>query len=74
VLYVANATETPSVGAAGLRCGGPLAEKRIEGYIPTDWYPGAIEIDGRGDFLFVANIKGCGSRNMPTESDKDSTA
>ncbi|MFN0137774.1 MAG: phosphoesterase, partial [Phycisphaerae bacterium] len=33
----------------------------IVGWIPTGWYPGPLV--RRDDFLFVANIKGVGSRN-----------
>ncbi len=32
----------------------------LEGFIPTAWYPGAVVTDG--DSLFIANIKGLGSR------------
>ena len=34
---------------------------RVEGFLPTAWYPGAIVNDGR--HLFVANVKGFGSRD-----------
>ena len=33
---------------------------KLEGFIPTAWYPGAVISDGNS--LFVANIKGLGSR------------
>lgn len=33
----------------------------IRGWIPTDWYPGALAL--ADETLFVANIKGVGSRN-----------
>lgn len=36
------------------------AKPKLEGFIPTAWYPGALTSDG--NFLFVANIKGLGSR------------
>ncbi len=32
----------------------------LEGFIPTAWYPGGVISDG--SFLFVANVKGLGSR------------
>ncbi|MEI2723718.1 MAG: bifunctional YncE family protein/alkaline phosphatase family protein [Verrucomicrobiota bacterium] len=36
------------------------AKSKLEGFIPTAWYPGALTTDGH--FLFVANVKGLGSR------------
>ena len=38
---------------------------RVEGFIPAGWYPGAVVTDGKR--LFVANIKGVGSRNPQPE-------
>jgi len=32
----------------------------IQGFIPTDWYPGALVADS--NYLYVANVKGLGSR------------
>jgi YVTN family beta-propeller protein len=37
--------------------------KRVVGYLPTGWYPGSVIISKSGTQLFVANIKGSGSRN-----------
>ncbi len=37
------------------------AQRKPEGFIPTAWYPGALVTDGK--FLYVANVKGLGSRN-----------
>ncbi len=37
------------------------SKNRVEGFIPTAWYPGALTT-GDG-FLFVANVKGLGSRS-----------
>src|SRR5436189_141131 len=36
-----------------------------QGFIPTGWYPGALVNDGR--FLYIANVKGLGSRNPRTD-------
>ncbi len=37
------------------------APARVQGFIPAAWYPGAVL--NRGSQLFIANIKGFGSRN-----------
>ena len=43
-----------------------LGEKSVvSGFIPVGWYPGAVLTDGKN--LFVANIKGVGSRNPRKE-------
>jgi DNA-binding beta-propeller fold protein YncE len=40
-----------------------LGEKAdIRGYVPTGWYPGAVVSDGK--HLYVANVKGEGSREV----------
>lgn len=39
----------------------PGGSSQLEGFIPTAWYPGGLLNDGR--HLYVANIKGFGSRN-----------
>lgn len=33
----------------------------VQGFFPTDWYPGAVAVRGR--FACVANVKGLGTRN-----------
>src|SRR5262249_35273196 len=38
---------------------------QIEGFIPAGWYPGALAIDGKS--LFIANVKGIGSRPPKAE-------
>ena len=59
-LYVANGTDNAiCVMKTGIR-------SRIAGYIPTGWYPGSVVADTAGRTLFVANIKGVGSRNQDT--------
>ena len=32
----------------------------VQGFLPTDWYPGAVVADS--NYLYVANVKGLGSR------------
>ena len=54
-LFVANGgNNAVAVVALGAR-------RKLEGFIPTAWYPGALVTDGK--FLYVANVKGLGSRN-----------
>ena len=57
-LYVANGTDN-AVCVIQLDAG-----NKITGYIPTGWYPGAVIFDRDEKFLFVANTKGIGSRNL----------
>ncbi len=57
-LFVANGTDNAI-------CVIQLDEKnKIAGFIPTGWYPGALSLDKDSKFLYVANTKGIGSRNM----------
>lgn len=39
------------------------AANRVVGRIPTGWYPGSVAINKSGTELYVANVKGIGSRN-----------
>jgi YVTN family beta-propeller protein len=49
--------------------GAGLGQAKLRGLIPTAWYPGAIAV--RGGTVFVANVKGMGSRaDKPGESKK----
>jgi autotransporter-associated beta strand protein/YVTN family beta-propeller protein len=32
----------------------------VQGFVPTDWYPGAVVVDS--NYVYVANVKGLGSR------------
>ena len=59
-LYVANGTEN---AICVIRTGSPAT---ITGYIPVGWYPGAVALDTNGKVLYVANVKGTGSRNQLT--------
>jgi YVTN family beta-propeller protein len=57
-LYVACAgINAVAVVALGV---GKNGRSRMEGFIPTAWYPGAVKLNGRE--LFVADVKGLGSR------------
>jgi YVTN family beta-propeller protein len=60
-LYVANGTDN---AVCVIQTGTPY---KLLGYIPTGWYPGSVLTDRAGKFLFVANVKGVGSRNQKTE-------
>ena len=57
-LYVANGTEN---AVCVIETGTP---SKVLGYIPTGWYPGSVIMDKSGKTLFVANVKGTGSRNQ----------
>jgi len=69
-LYVANGTDNAiAVVALGQNAGVPdsrFFSSRVIGTIPTGWYPGAVITNKRGDFLYVANVKGLGSLNKKT--------
>ena len=57
-LYVANGTDNAL-------CVIQLDNNnKILGFIPTGWYPGAVILDKNGDFIYIANTKGIGSRNL----------
>ncbi len=56
-LYVANGTEN---AICIIRIG---ASNQVIGYIPTGWYPGSVVVNKGGNQLYVANVKGTGSRN-----------
>ncbi len=57
-LYVANGADN-AIAVIQLNNG-----NRIAGFIPTGWYPGAVLLDKKEEYLIVANTKGIGSRNM----------
>lgn len=61
LLYVANGTDNAICVIE--------AEKpfRVTGYIPTGWYPGSVLVNKSGTYLYVANVKGIGSRNQQTD-------
>ena len=60
-LYVASGTEN---AVCVIQTGTP---SKILGYIPTGWYPGSVVLDRKGEILYVANVKGIGSRNQLTD-------
>ena len=39
-------------------------KSRLAGCIPTGWYPAGLVLDGPRKSLYVANVKGVGSRNV----------
>lgn len=52
-----------------LKQGEGKVEAALQGWIPAGWYPGAVAVDnGR---LFIANVKGNGSRRSPEKQDKE---
>lgn len=57
-LYVANGSDN---AICVIEIGN---HSQVVGYIPTAWYPGSVILDEESDFLYVANIKGIGSRNQ----------
>ena len=59
-LFVASGTDNAI-------CVIDLDDNKISGFIPTGWYPGAVIIDKEAKFLYVANTKGIGSRNMRSD-------
>jgi YVTN family beta-propeller protein len=54
-----------AVAVVRLGEGGPSA---VEGFIPAGWYPGAVATDGK--HVYVANVKGVGSRGASTQPAK----
>ncbi len=57
-LYVSNGTNN---AIAVIDFAPP--QSRMLGCFPTGWYPAGLAIDGRGNRVCVANIKGIGSRD-----------
>lgn len=57
-LYVANGTDN---AVCVIETGEPST---VSGLIPTGWYPGTVILNSKGNMMFVANIKGKGSRNQ----------
>ncbi len=55
-LFVANGGNNAVAVVALTGAGG-----RVQGFIPTAWFPGAVRV--RGGQLFIANVKGYGSRS-----------
>ena len=57
-LFVANGGNN---AVAQVKLHGDGDPPRVEGFIPAGWYPGGIVTDGAS--LFIANVKGVGSRD-----------
>ena len=70
-LWVANGTENAicvvSLGHSSNPVHAPGQESRVRGSIPTGWYPSCVLPDETRGVLIVANTKGIGSRNPPTD-------
>lgn len=44
----------------------------VQGFLPTDWYPGAVVADS--NYIYVANVKGLGTRyGQPTRTSYNAT-
>lgn len=39
------------------------SSNKVAGYIPTGWYPGSVVMNKKGTQIYIANVKGSGSRN-----------
>lgn len=61
ILYAANGTDN------ALCVISTDNQAKVLGFIPTGWYPGAVILDREGKNIFVANVKGVGSRNQRTD-------
>ncbi len=55
-----NALALIQLAAPAQQPDAPRAPSVVAGFLPTAWYPGAVAI--HGDEIFVANVKGFGSR------------
>jgi YVTN family beta-propeller protein len=60
-LYVTNSTEN---AICVIQTEAPA---KVLGLIPTGWYPGSVVLNKRGNNLYIANVKGNGSRNQRTD-------
>ncbi|MBU0639831.1 MAG: bifunctional YncE family protein/alkaline phosphatase family protein [Planctomycetes bacterium] len=61
VIRLANRAQFPMVSS--MRDADAPLESRLVGLIPTGWYPAGIVLDEQRRMLYVANIKGIGSRH-----------
>jgi YVTN family beta-propeller protein len=61
-LYVSNGTNN-AVAVVGFDPPG----SRVEGFLPTGWYPAGLAFDSRRRMLCVANVKGIGSHSDEVE-------
>ena len=63
-LYVANAGDN-DIAVVSLAPAGSTGGDRVEGLIPTAWYPSGVALDRSGETLFAANMKGLGIGPVP---------
>ena len=47
-----------------------LLTDKVKGLIPTGWYPGAVVLNNASNYLFVANTKGVGTRQLSSPKAK----
>jgi len=70
-LWVANGTENAicvvSLGPSSRGLNTTGRSSRVRGSVPTGWYPSCVLPDQKRGVLIVANTKGIGSRNPPTD-------
>ena len=64
-LYVANGTNN-AVAVIAFEPG----HSRLLGCFPTGWYPAGLALDSARGVLYVANVKGVGSRNTEWKGDR----
>lgn len=64
-LYASNGTNN-SIAVIDFQ---PPASKLL-GCVPTGWYPAGLALDTKRDALYVANVKGIGSRNQSWEGNR----
>lgn len=64
-LYVSNGTNN---AVAVMAVDSP--KSRLLGCFPTGWYPAGLVLDGKRNELYVANVKGVGSRNVVWKGDR----
>jgi YVTN family beta-propeller protein len=62
-LFVANGGNNAVAVVALTQSSG--GKSQVDGFIPTAWYPGGVINDGKN--LYIANVKGLGSRNPSRE-------
>ncbi len=60
-----NCIAVLELSSAASAISGAPEKSSIKGLIPTGWYPGAVKLDKAGTQLYIANIKGVGSLNVP---------
>jgi len=61
-LHVSNGTNN-SIAEIDLR----PPHSSLRGFVPTGWYPAGLAVDAKRNSLYVANLKGDGSRNRSWE-------